>query len=137
MSLRVPKPFWVFDQYSNKILAKQREVTKRNQFIFGSTQIAIMIIHFKKDTSSTQIEELRSETQGIVFQQGNEHILVSSSNMKQIPQHFETIVSNYYVMNSDIQLADKSYLSKRHIQLGDLTIGNEINTHGKGFHSFF
>ncbi|HCX21735.1 MAG: 3-deoxy-7-phosphoheptulonate synthase [Flammeovirgaceae bacterium] len=88
-----------------------------------------MIIHFKKDTSSTQIEELRSETQGIVFQQGNEHILVSSSNMKQIPQHFETIVSNYYVMNSDIQLADKSYLSKRHIQLGDLTIGNEINTH--------
>ena len=88
-----------------------------------------MIIHFKKDTSSIQIEELRSEIQGIIFQQGNQSILVSPSSLKQVPQQFESIVSSEYVMNSDIQLADKSYIKQREIQLGDLFIGNGMNTH--------
>lgn len=88
-----------------------------------------MIIQFKKDTSNHTIDELKAQLDGITFEEDGELVLVTSSKLKDIPQAYKSLIQKSFVMNSDIQLADKLYIDHREVFLKDLVIGNGANTH--------
>ncbi len=83
-----------------------------------------MIIHLKENTTATDVQKLAEQTQAITFRRNGYHVLVTSSKDKQLPQGLEAYTSDYYVLESDIQLASRQYQSRvREVRLGDLTIG--------------
>ncbi len=52
--------------------------------------------------------------------------LISPSSWKDVPSNLEPYVSNFWPMDSDIQLASKKFLpQKRKISLGEVTIGGD------------
>ncbi|MDH5609212.1 MAG: 3-deoxy-7-phosphoheptulonate synthase, partial [Cyclobacteriaceae bacterium] len=87
-----------------------------------------MIIHLKPSVSQDKANELGRQHQAIVFRSGDAFVLVTSSAVKKLPQELEAVTEAFFAMDSDIQLASKSYHSgKRQVRIGDLTIGGESN----------
>lgn len=83
-----------------------------------------MIIHLKNNIDKTTAEKLGVEHSAILFQSGDQYVLVSSSKMKELPASLESVTDEYFTMDTDIQLASKSYKDgKREIKIGDLNIG--------------
>ncbi|WP_421875444.1 3-deoxy-7-phosphoheptulonate synthase [Marinoscillum sp.] len=88
-----------------------------------------MIIHFKKGTDPARIDQLTNRLNGLLVHLAGDTRLITSSKIKSPPTEFADIIDQFFVMESDIQLAHKTYLNRRTIQLNDLTIGNGENTH--------
>ncbi|HEY0262673.1 MAG TPA: 3-deoxy-7-phosphoheptulonate synthase [Chitinophagales bacterium] len=87
-----------------------------------------MIIHLKKNVSDEQAVQLGIATKSIHFKQGETHILVTSSKVKEVPSEVKDFVEKSVVTSSDIQLASKEYIPQvREIKLGNLTIGGNSN----------
>ena len=87
-----------------------------------------MIIHLKSTVGSQLAREIGTKHQGIIFQDTDGMVLVTTSKMKEIPDELEKYVSTSFPMESDIQLASKDYLDgKRKIDMGDTVIGGDTN----------
>jgi len=87
-----------------------------------------MIIHFKSSATPELIHDFSLKHQGIFFQENDRPIVVTSSKLKVLPSDIENSVDEYFVMDSDIQLASKNYQNgKRSIDLKNATIGGKSN----------
>lgn len=88
-----------------------------------------MIIHFKKNTDIEKVEEVAIKYQAIHLKQQGVDVLVTPSKTKEIDPIYTEYVDKFWVMDSDIQLAHKSYMpSKRKIHFTDaFEFGGETN----------
>lgn len=87
-----------------------------------------MIIHTKENTAAEVVSEMTASLKAISFQQDAQTIIVTSSSLKEVPSQYAEHIDEYWVMESDIQLASKSYLNeRRNVQLGNTTIGGNTN----------
>ncbi len=88
-----------------------------------------MIIHFKKDTPEETVSLIADELQGISFVQNGERIMVVSSQVQALPESYSRYINETFLMDTDIQLAHKSYMPSREVAFGDVLMGNGLNTH--------
>ncbi len=87
-----------------------------------------MIIHLKKELDASKIDAIAAELKAEVITNNGMITLVTSSKMKELNSKFEGFIDNYFVFDSDIQLAHKNYVSeKRAIKIGDQYIGGNHN----------
>lgn len=83
-----------------------------------------MIIHTKEDTTAQRVQEICDSLKAVSFAEGSKHVIVTSSSLKKVPSEFAGDIENYWVMDTDIQLASKAYLDEtREITLGTQSIG--------------
>ena len=89
-----------------------------------------MIIHLKKDLKDTQVEDMAKGLKATVVRNNGQIALVTSSSVKDLDQEYQGLVDDYFVFDSDIQLANKDYISgKREIRIGEQVIGGDhMNT---------
>jgi 3-deoxy-7-phosphoheptulonate synthase len=89
-----------------------------------------MIIHIDKNFEERRIEELAARYEAVYYKSDNKYVLVTSSKMKVLPDDLKVLASEHFAMESDIQLASRSYLKEtRKIKIGNNYIGgNQKNT---------
>ncbi|MEQ8473388.1 MAG: 3-deoxy-7-phosphoheptulonate synthase [Marinoscillum sp.] len=87
-----------------------------------------MIIHLKKGLAKSQAIRIAAELEALHFTQNDQEILVTSSKLKSLPEHYQSLAEQTFVMDSDIQLASRSYLPKRKVEFGACQIGDPENT---------
>lgn len=87
-----------------------------------------MILHIEKKHEN-KINELAEFYQAFVINKSDYYILVGPSKTKKIEVQHQEFVKNYFVADSDIQLANIDYHPKREVKIGNVTIGgNSRNT---------
>ena len=83
-----------------------------------------MIIHLKSSVDEPRSIELADELKAIRFKSGDQYVLVTSSKIQLLPNEVADETEAYFVMDSDIQLASRKYLSEtREVKIGDASIG--------------
>ena len=83
-----------------------------------------MIIHLKSSIGEGQAHEIAKATESAIFHNGDCFVLVTPSKLKEAPNQYSSMIEQSWPMDSDIQLASKSYLSEtREITIGNTTIG--------------
>ncbi len=84
-----------------------------------------MILELKPTVSADKANDLGKRVNGIVVQDGDRFCLVTSSKVKEVSSEFKEFIEQEHVMDTDIQLASRSYKSTtRKIDLGNgKTIG--------------
>lgn len=83
-----------------------------------------MIIQVKKGINSDQIQTLATKSQSIVVNTAEDVLLVTSSKVKDLPEELEPITEKFFVLDTDIQLASKSFREeKRKITLSNVEFG--------------
>ncbi|MBT3648299.1 MAG: 3-deoxy-7-phosphoheptulonate synthase [Flavobacteriales bacterium] len=83
-----------------------------------------MIIHTKDSTSGQRVEEITKALKAISFEQEGSHVVVTSSSLKEVPSQYADDIEDYWVMDTDIQLASNKYRGeRREVRLGKLKIG--------------
>jgi 3-deoxy-7-phosphoheptulonate synthase len=89
-----------------------------------------MIIHLKKETGAERANIIAKEINAFLIERGEYYILISGSSHKQLDAKYDSVVLEKFVMDSDIQLASRSYRKEtREVKIGDVTIGgNSGNT---------
>ncbi|MCF8251920.1 MAG: 3-deoxy-7-phosphoheptulonate synthase, partial [Saprospiraceae bacterium] len=89
-----------------------------------------MIIHLKNTVAETTAHEIGLQLQAIVFKEADYHVLVTPFALKAVPDNVLPHVQASWPMDSDIQLASKSYQNElRSIKWGNTEIGgNTKNT---------
>jgi 3-deoxy-7-phosphoheptulonate synthase len=86
-----------------------------------------MIIHLIKDIDPSIQNNMASALEAIVIKKENT-ILVTGSKLKEIPAEFKPHVEDFFVMDTDMQLSSKKYLSeKRLIDLETVAFGGNTN----------
>ncbi len=79
-----------------------------------------MIIHLKQGLTHEVVYNLAIKARAIPIQTDNRFILVTSSSVKNLPDFLEKHTDEYFVFDTDIQLASKKYYGgKREIRLDD------------------
>lgn len=87
-----------------------------------------MIIHLKENVARTKLDELAKQSESIVLETGEFPVLITPSKLKELPSGFEEYTSDFFVTESDIQLASKGYNSnKKEIDLGTFKVGGETH----------
>jgi 3-deoxy-7-phosphoheptulonate synthase len=87
-----------------------------------------MIIQLKNTVTAARTSELAAVLQAITVVQDGATLLVTPSATKTIDPSYEGDVDKMFVMETDIQLANPSYMSgKRTVQWGKNTIGGTSN----------
>jgi 3-deoxy-7-phosphoheptulonate synthase len=87
-----------------------------------------MIIHLKDTVNTQRIKELTAELKAFHIHYLGKNILITGSGVKVLPTFVENDVEDFWTMDSDIQLASKTYQpEKRTIRLGNVTIGGTTN----------
>ncbi|MBV6644395.1 MAG: 3-deoxy-7-phosphoheptulonate synthase [Cyclobacteriaceae bacterium] len=87
-----------------------------------------MIIHLKASVNASQAKDLAQSHAAILFKQEDQHILVTSSKVKELPQLLTDFTDAFFPMESDIQLASRNYQKTlREIQIGNQVIGGNSN----------
>lgn len=89
-----------------------------------------MIIHLKKEIQETEALALAHELQAMRYFNGAHYILITPSAVKELPALVAGKTDGHWAMDSDIQLASKTYRNDlREIKWGKTTIGgNSMNT---------
>ncbi|HLU87004.1 MAG TPA: 3-deoxy-7-phosphoheptulonate synthase [Taishania sp.] len=89
-----------------------------------------MIIHLKENIGTDRITELAHNLKAFHIQYLGKNVLITGSGLKELPAEFEKEVDQYWAMDTDIQLASRTYQREtRTIQLGNVAIGgNTKNT---------
>lgn len=89
-----------------------------------------MIIHLKPEVNEQKAHEAAKQTESAIFHDGQRYVLVTPSKIQEVPSQVAAIADQSWPMDSDIQLASKTYLSEtRTVKLGGNTIGgNTMNT---------
>ncbi len=85
-----------------------------------------MIIHLNKNLEEKKVEELASRHEAVYFKSAEKYVLVTTSRMKMLPDDFSEMALEYFVTDSDIQLASRSYQKEtRTIKIGHQYIGGD------------
>ncbi|MCO5259046.1 MAG: 3-deoxy-7-phosphoheptulonate synthase [Crocinitomicaceae bacterium] len=83
-----------------------------------------MILHIKNGVNRERIEAISKELNAFHIHYQGKEVLITASNVKEVPDSVANDVESYWVADSDIQLASKKYQQeKREIQLGNILIG--------------
>ncbi len=87
-----------------------------------------MILHIKNGVKTERIEAIAREINAFHIHYQGKVVLITESKVKEVPASIADDVDSFWVADSDIQLASKSYQrEKRTIQLGNVTIGGATN----------
>ncbi len=87
-----------------------------------------MILHLNEDITPEKLFEIATSHEAVGFIDQSTPKLVLSSQVKEVPESLTSFVSESFLMDSDIQLASRAYLSeKRTINIGNHTIGGNTN----------
>ncbi|MBK8925889.1 MAG: 3-deoxy-7-phosphoheptulonate synthase [Crocinitomicaceae bacterium] len=87
-----------------------------------------MIIHLKKETSPSKVQELSKAINAFVIEKNEYYILISGSGHKELDARFDNLVLEHFVFSDDIQLASRNYKKQtREIKIGNVTIGGNSN----------
>ncbi|WKN31826.1 3-deoxy-7-phosphoheptulonate synthase [Porifericola rhodea] len=88
-----------------------------------------MIIHLKKSIEEIQAVKLAEQTKAAYFKNNEQYVLITSSGDKELPEALASAADEYFVMDSDIQLASKKYRKDvREIQVGkNVQLGGNHN----------
>ena len=82
-----------------------------------------MILHLKNSVEAARAREIADSLNAFHIHQG-QHVLITGSSLKEVPDQFTSEVEDHWVFESDIQLASKKYRAeKREVQIGNVTIG--------------
>ncbi len=89
-----------------------------------------MILHLNREIKEQEASDIAHKIKAFCIFNGTEFVLITGSNVKEVPSELQAKVSNSWVFANDIQLASKSYLdATREIKIGDFSIGgNSKNT---------
>lgn len=86
-----------------------------------------MIIHLKDSVRKEQATQLAHKHQSILIEKDS-FVLVTPSKLKELPQDLAAFTSDFFPMESDIQLASKNYINGvREVKIGDITLGGVKN----------
>ncbi len=87
-----------------------------------------MILHLHKSVTKEQAEKLSVQLKAILIE-GEQHVLVTSSKVKTVSDEHAAFIEKSFVIDSDIQLASRSYMnSTRQVNLGNgVVIGGSTN----------
>lgn len=87
-----------------------------------------MIIHLKQDVSEEKASALAEQLQAIHVKDAAQHILVTPSKLKSLENGINDWVDEYFVSDTDIQLAGRHYRDEvREVKLGNVTVGGSTN----------
>ncbi len=87
-----------------------------------------MILHLNEDITPEKLFEIATSHEAVGFVDQSTPKLVLSSQVKEVPESLTSFVSESFLMDSDIQLASRAYLSeKRTIHVGNQAIGGNTN----------
>lgn len=87
-----------------------------------------MIIHTKPGASESDVQKLAKATTSSVFHDGERHVLVTPSKMKEAPADFASIIDESWPMDNDLQLGSRAYRSEtRTVPVGKVKIGGNTN----------
>lgn len=85
-----------------------------------------MIIHLKKGVSQGRIEELQKTLNAFHIKRNEHDVLITGSGKKSVPQEIESEVEEFWVFDTDVQLASKKYEREvREVKIGNVTIGGD------------
>ena len=85
-----------------------------------------MIIHIDKNHEQHRVEELAVKYEAVYYKSAEQYVLITSSKMKSIPDELKSVAKEYFVLDSDIQLASRSYRKEtRKIKIGNHYIGGD------------
>jgi 3-deoxy-7-phosphoheptulonate synthase len=85
-----------------------------------------MIIHLKKETGLEKANSIAKEINAFLIERDAHFILISGSGHKQLDAKYDAFVLEKFVMDSDIQLASRSYRKEtRKVTIGNVTIGGD------------
>ncbi|MBI1185441.1 3-deoxy-7-phosphoheptulonate synthase [bacterium] len=90
-----------------------------------------MILHLKPNVNDSKIAELAAQLEAIHLTEGADvQVLVTPSKLKEVPAVAAPYVAAAYPMDTDIQLASKSYkTATREVRFGQVVVGgNSQNT---------
>ncbi len=83
-----------------------------------------MIIHLKENITPSEADRLAEKARAIAFRRNGYHVLVTSSKDKSLAPEVEPFTAEYFVLDSDIQLASRQYQEQiREIRINQVTIG--------------
>lgn len=83
-----------------------------------------MILHVEKKYEN-KVNELAEYYQAYVLKKIDHFVLISSSNIKDVQEEHKEFVTNVFVADSDIQLANIDYHKKREVKIGNVIIGGQ------------
>ena len=87
-----------------------------------------MIIHLKENIENSKLEELATKSESIILKSSNFSRLITSSKIQELPSYMDEYTDEFFPMESDIQLASKSYESDlKEIDLDTFKIGGKTN----------
>ncbi len=87
-----------------------------------------MVIHLNKNVNETKALELAEQVKSIHFFNGANHVLVTSSKLKELPASLQEYTEAFFPTSSDIQLASREYLKERRtVKIGGQHIGGNTN----------
>jgi 3-deoxy-7-phosphoheptulonate synthase len=85
-----------------------------------------MILHLKKDTDQSIIQEIARKYNASVIHKNGSPVLVSSSKAKSVDPEYQKYIAEDFVFDDDIQMAHPDYVSgKRKVTVGDIYIGGD------------
>ena len=85
-----------------------------------------MIIHIDKNLEQHRVEELAVKYEAVYYKSAEQYVLITSSKMKSIPDELKSVATEHFVLDSDIQLASRSYRKEtRKIKIGNHYIGGD------------
>lgn len=85
-----------------------------------------MIIHIDKNLEQKRVEELAVKHEAVYYKSAEKYVLITSSKMKSIPDELKSVAAEHFFLDSDIQLASRSYLKEtRKIKIGNHYIGGD------------
>ncbi len=83
-----------------------------------------MIIHLKEGIDEVVAKELSQSLEAIYFVEHTRYVLVNAAHNKTLKDAIKPYVDQFFVFDSDIQLASRKYFNQtRSIQIDGLTIG--------------
>jgi 3-deoxy-7-phosphoheptulonate synthase len=87
-----------------------------------------MILHLKEGTPDREAIVAAEVLSAFYFKRNGHYVLITGSSVKDVPAIIEPLLSKYWAMDSDIQLASKEYRKeKQEIKIGNARIGGNTN----------
>lgn len=87
-----------------------------------------MIIHLKKEVTFSDAENLAINCKAFHITSNDQEVLITSSSVKELPSALDGKVEDYWVMETDMQLAARKYKNEtRKVTIGNNVIGGDTH----------
>ncbi len=87
-----------------------------------------MIIKLKNTLSRQEIDQLKFDHKAFHITSENNHLLITSSGLKELPNDLVNVTDEFWVFENDMQLSSKAFKSqKRIVKIGNVQIGGNTN----------